>query len=629
MTIRTITGTVEYADGAIPQNSRLEFHLNGIHIDEVTIAHSAVYTPLDETGDITVDLYPNDVGYGADRYNVDLVTYSDSEYIREIRRVNLGKIFVEDEDGQILQDLLAVFTGPAVPLGVAQQAAQDAIDAAAAAAASAALAALHGGTTLDTVADLLSDTALTYTAGQPGTVVAGDLVNIRADNSSLEVLASGATVYGYLTAGGVKLKLLGGGLEYNAAKVITRFTPEVPERDGDPNWFPSGGAPYLNVIIGADGPSPTAPIWRSTIIGNSIATLASNAVDRADLFGDGVLRFGDYVDSLTAMGSLAAQWLGLQLEAGEDMSDALRRTKHEFCKDPTDPDLTDPAWDMFGLETANPGLRAKMAAVTPAASKADNEDNALFGRNAWLHAVKGKRNTIIGKNALAHGWFNTELTVVGWGAARNGAMLNHSAMLGSQAGFLWSEGSNNVVVGPGAGLNITKGNSNVIIGPDAAQSYTGEVNSLFWIGAYTDRPPLLSGSFGARHVGINIDRGDILATGLHVRAGNGGTGGAANAAASTLIVEQSSGNGGIGIMTDNASIGQINFGRVSLNAAGSIRYAHASDEMQFRANNVLNLRLGNATMGFYGTAPVAKPTGVAVSVAGIHAALVTLGLIAA
>lgn len=34
-------------------------------------------------------------------------------------------------------------------------------------------------------------------------------------------------------------------------------------------------------------------------------------------------------------------------------------------------------------------------------------------------------------------------------------------------------------------------------------------------------------------------------------------------------------------------------------------------------------------IGFYGTAPVAKPTGVAVTAAGVHAALVTLGLIAA
>jgi hypothetical protein len=36
-----------------------------------------------------------------------------------------------------------------------------------------------------------------------------------------------------------------------------------------------------------------------------------------------------------------------------------------------------------------------------------------------------------------------------------------------------------------------------------------------------------------------------------------------------------------------------------------------------------------ATVGFYGTTPVAKQTGVAVSAAGIHAALVNLGLIGA
>jgi len=43
------------------------------------------------------------------------------------------------------------------------------------------------------------------------------------------------------------------------------------------------------------------------------------------------------------------------------------------------------------------------------------------------------------------------------------------------------------------------------------------------------------------------------------------------------------------------------------------------------------ITIGNAAakVGFYGTAPLAKQTGVAVSAAGVHAALVALGLIAA
>lgn len=43
----------------------------------------------------------------------------------------------------------------------------------------------------------------------------------------------------------------------------------------------------------------------------------------------------------------------------------------------------------------------------------------------------------------------------------------------------------------------------------------------------------------------------------------------------------------------------------------------------------VNATGGAPYLGFFGTAAVAKPTGVAVSAAGIHAALVTLGLIAA
>ncbi len=50
-------------------------------------------------------------------------------------------------------------------------------------------------------------------------------------------------------------------------------------------------------------------------------------------------------------------------------------------------------------------------------------------------------------------------------------------------------------------------------------------------------------------------------------------------------------------------------------------------------NNGVLYQYGNANfsgnVGFYGTSAVAKPTGVAVDAAGIHAALVTLGLIAA
>lgn len=55
----------------------------------------------------------------------------------------------------------------------------------------------------------------------------------------------------------------------------------------------------------------------------------------------------------------------------------------------------------------------------------------------------------------------------------------------------------------------------------------------------------------------------------------------------------------------------------------------AADTIAFSCGGAIGLRLGPSTMGFFGATPATKPTGVAVTAAGIHAALVTLGLIAA
>ena len=53
-------------------------------------------------------------------------------------------------------------------------------------------------------------------------------------------------------------------------------------------------------------------------------------------------------------------------------------------------------------------------------------------------------------------------------------------------------------------------------------------------------------------------------------------------------------------------------------------------ELRLQPGNVDAIRLNNTPgIGFYGTAPQAQPTGVAVTDAAIHAALVTLGLITA
>lgn len=75
-------------------------------------------------------------------------------------------------------------------------------------AASAGAAALYDGPWLDNVAALLADTALTYTAAQPGTVTAGKIVRTRAEGFAYRVAASGASDHHVTTAGGVKLYVI-------------------------------------------------------------------------------------------------------------------------------------------------------------------------------------------------------------------------------------------------------------------------------------------------------------------------------------------------------------------------------------------------------------------------------------
>lgn len=110
------------------------------------------------------------------------------------------RVSVPDEPAADFADLLNASYVEIPPASVTQ--AQQARDEAEAAAAQAAL---YDGPWLDTVAALLADTTLSYTAGQPTTVADGDYVRTRAEGFSYQVAASGATDQHVTTAGGVKL----------------------------------------------------------------------------------------------------------------------------------------------------------------------------------------------------------------------------------------------------------------------------------------------------------------------------------------------------------------------------------------------------------------------------------------
>jgi hypothetical protein len=76
---------------------------------------------------------------------------------------------------------------------------------------SATQAAQYDGIWLDDVATLLADTTLTYTAGQPSTVVVGDYVRTRKEGFAYQVAASGDVT----TVGGIQLDVMASDNGYN------------------------------------------------------------------------------------------------------------------------------------------------------------------------------------------------------------------------------------------------------------------------------------------------------------------------------------------------------------------------------------------------------------------------------
>lgn len=252
LTTVKITGTFNFPDASWTQYARAVFRLSGYDTDGEIVTPSTVTSDLTSSGELDVDLWPNTEGLRGTIYRVSVDIYTDNSFSNLVRSVDFGKIQVS-EAADINTLLDTPVTVPGVWYSMLSEADYDAAIAArddaeaardkaqewadkaedspvetdpdqfsakhhalksagsaSASAASAAEAALYDGPWLDDVAALLDDESLTYTAGQPGTVVEGDIVRTRAEGFSYEVAASGAADHHVTTAGGVKLYVLVG-----------------------------------------------------------------------------------------------------------------------------------------------------------------------------------------------------------------------------------------------------------------------------------------------------------------------------------------------------------------------------------------------------------------------------------
>lgn len=239
----TITTVAINCDIGLANNSeftasQLEFTLSEADYDTLSndsIPAATVVLALNASGVGTANLWPVTRGTRNSFYTVVLVGSRTINGQLRSDRFTLGRIAPPATGAPFaLADLLAQSSGgivvgstvyatladavaaalAAAAAGadpIAATAAKDAAEAAQAAAElAAAQAAAFDGPWLDTVTALLNDTTLTYTAGQPTTVAAGDYVRTRAEGFSYQVASALATDFHVQTAGGVRLYVLPG-----------------------------------------------------------------------------------------------------------------------------------------------------------------------------------------------------------------------------------------------------------------------------------------------------------------------------------------------------------------------------------------------------------------------------------
>lgn len=161
---------------------------------------------------------------------------------------------------------------------------------------SATQAAQYDGIWLDDVAALLADTTLTYTAGQPSTVVVGDYVRTRKEGFAYQVATSGDVT----TAGGIQLDVLDWNVKALGAKGDGATDDSVAINYGILNApaaldIPKGTYHCSNILLS-----------RSDIVINGPeATLHNPATDGSPLFTMGATNFRRSVINLYAVTNVA------------------------------------------------------------------------------------------------------------------------------------------------------------------------------------------------------------------------------------------------------------------------------------------------------------------------------------
>lgn len=384
------------------------------------------------------------------------------------------------------------------------------------------------------------------------------------------------------------------------------------------------GGSKLSVLLSPGGGNKTGTFNRSVGIGYGVWQKAIN-IDRCVAIGINVGQFSTFMERTEMVGSNTGQWLGSanMIADGSPM----------WFSNGKNPGQA--GWDYNGMETRNPGIGAKIAAVPPPTDTSHVYANVLFGRDTGAQ-YRLQMSTIIGYRALGSGLYNVGVTAIGKDAFWDGVLITYSTALGISAGAQWQEGERNLVAGNDAGGKTVKGDRVTNVGSYAGYDYLSQSDNIFLghaagnfgltagvgllaIGGL-NQVPLISGSLGASggtyttvnggiFVGINLKPVDVLGT-LHVRSAARAAGLAALDTSADDLVIESGGNTGVTLIGGlAASRSQIYMTAPGFSTAhGGIGYSPTNSRFVIRAGDADRLAVTGTGMGFNGTAAINKPT---------------------
>lgn len=258
--------------------------------------------------------------------------------------------------------------------------------------------------------------------------------------------------------------------------------------------------------------------------------------------------------------------------------------------------------------------------------------NTGVGSGTLTSLTTGYSNLAIGSGSLGANTTGYGNVAVGVNALATNITGNESIAIGSNA-LILSTASGNAAIGANALTSNTTGNSNVAIG-NGALLFNVDGNGNMAIGAdalHTNASGYYCVAIGA---GALYSSTGWFNIGIGTNAGNSITSGGANTAIGYSALAATGAQGysiGIGMQA-----GQYETAGYKLFIDTIDRTNEAGGRTKSLIYGVFDATVANQEItfnvgkhGFYGQAAVAKPTGVAVTAAAIHAALVTLNLIAA